>query len=116
VVPAPADSAVRYGLGIIHSVMSWLDRAQIKEDGFQIFVGHMTEIPPWHDGIELPNAYFTCVHDSQERSFVVITDTGRIRRQIRAGHLREGSVMKSPPLNSRPGSGRRFSSRSVWHH
>jgi hypothetical protein len=54
VVPVPADSAVGHGLGIIHSVMNSLDRAQIREDGFQILVSHVAEIPPWHDGVKFP--------------------------------------------------------------
>ena len=89
-VPAPADSAERHGLGIVHSVLDRLDRAEIRKDGLQIFVSHVTEIPPWHDGIELPRTHFARVHDFQEQSFVVITDAGRIGRQICAGYLREG--------------------------
>jgi len=90
VVPVPADSAVSHRLSIIHSVMNRLYGAQICEDGFQIFVSHVTKIPPWHDGIELAGTHFAGVHSFQEHSFVLITDAGRIRRQIRAGHLREG--------------------------
>src|SRR5215471_9515628 len=90
VMPVPADSAVSYWLAIVHSVLDRLDRAQIRKDALQIFVGHVTEIPPWHDGIEFARAHFARAHDFQEHRFVVITDAGRIGRQIRAGHLREG--------------------------
>ena len=75
-VPVPADSAVSHGLGIVHSVLNRLDRAEIRKDGFQIFASHVTEIPPRHDGIEFPRAHFARVHDFQEHSFIVITDAG----------------------------------------
>src|SRR5215471_15716560 len=78
VMPVPADSAVSYWLAIVHSVLDRLDRAQIRKDALQIFVGHVTEIPPWHDGIEFARAHFARAHDFQEHRFVVITDAGRI--------------------------------------
>ena len=82
-----ANSAVSDGFVIVHAMVDGLDDAQVREDGLEIFIGHLREKPPWHDGANLPRAYLARPHDPQEHGFVVITDTGRIRRQIRTGHL-----------------------------
>lgn len=84
-----ADAAVSYRLAFVDAVLDRFGRAQIREDGFQIFVGHVGEIPPWHDGIELSRADFARVNDIQEQSFVVIADARGVGRQVCAGDLRE---------------------------
>src|ERR1700747_2315251 len=86
-VVALADWAVCHGFAVVHAVVDRLERAQIRKEGLQIVVVHLPEKPPWHDGANVPRAYLARPHDLQEHGFVVITDTGRIRCQIRAGHL-----------------------------
>src|SRR5262249_371181 len=88
-VLTPADSAVSDGFFIVHAMMDGLECAQVRKNGLEIVVRHVAKIPPWHDGIEFPRAYHACVHNFQEKVFVVIADAGRIGCQVCAGHLRE---------------------------
>src|SRR5215831_8160070 len=89
VVLVLADSAVSDGFCIVHAMTDGLGCSQVRKDGLEIVVRHVAKIPPWHDGIEFPRAYHACVHNFQEKVFVVIADAGRIGCQVCAGHLWE---------------------------
>jgi hypothetical protein len=62
VVLLSAYTAIRYRLGVVHTVVNRLYRAKICKDGLQIIVAHVAEKPPRHDWIQLPGADFAGVY------------------------------------------------------
>ena len=98
-----ANSAVSDGFVIVHAMVDGPDGAQVREDGLEIVIGHLPEKPPWHDGANLPCAYLARLHHLQEHGFVVIADAGRIRRQIRTGHLEIRSCNQISACEFKPG-------------
>jgi hypothetical protein len=102
-VLAPADSAVRDGFGIVHPVVDRLHSAQEGENGLEIVVVHLPEKPPRHDRTNLPCTDLSRVHGLQELGFVVIANTGRIRRQIRSARLSKRAPIQIPTGKFKPG-------------
>ena len=83
----PADSAISDRFRIVHAMVDGLERAQVREDGLEIVIAHLPDKPPRHERADFPRTNLSRVHGLQELRFVVIADTGRIRRQIRTARL-----------------------------
>src|SRR5215213_1916350 len=48
-----ADFARSRRLGVVNAVGGGLERAQVREHGLEVFVGHVSEGPPGHRVVEL---------------------------------------------------------------
>src|SRR5262249_35558083 len=83
----PAYPALGHRLSIIDAVMHWLDGPQECEDRLQVFIAHMCEVPPRHVGTDLARTHLAGADGFQELCFIVITDTGRVRRNVCARRL-----------------------------
>ena len=59
-------------LRVVDAMLHWRQRSQVREDRFQILVGHVSEVAPRHDRIQLPRAYLARAQSLHEQRLVVI--------------------------------------------
>ena len=71
-VASTADRTRGRFLRVVDAMLHWRQRSQVREDRFQIVVGHVSEVTPRHDRIQLPRAYLARAQGFNEQRLVVI--------------------------------------------